>query len=220
MTVSDHAAAMALQMMEVMPYAHVSGAALSDPGTRNLLVTASVFWNGLNRFNLNAVDTSGAGTFNYYYRDGGGGWTEVASQTQINNTQYDDGSGSLATLTANRYGVHWIYLATDNDVHVIYGQGNYLQNQAQAVQPPASIPEELQTDSFLIGKIIIQKSDSAYFSIESAFSTVFTPQAVTVHNELSGLQGGADGEYYHMTSAEYTAKISQAQVAARVSMRA
>ena len=41
-----------------------------------------------------------------------------------------------------------------------------------------------------------------------------------VHNETTSLQGGTTGEYYHLTAAQSTAFISQAQVAARVSLRA
>ena len=219
MAVGDHAAAMAQEMQEVMPYARVSGAVLTETGTRNIAVSAGVFWNGLNRFTLSAIDTSAAGTFNYDYRNGAGGWTEVATQTQIDNTQYDDGDGALGTLTANRYGVHWIYLGVDNDLHAIYGQGDYTLTNAQSAQPPASIPPELETVSFLIGKIIIQKNAAVFTSVESAFAVVFNPLATTVHNELSGLQGGTTDEYYHLTAAQSTAFISQAQVAARVSLR-
>jgi len=37
-----------------------------------------------------------------------------------------------------------------------------------------------------------------------AYNSIFVPSAIFDHNDLSGLQGGAGGEYYHLTSAEYS----------------
>jgi hypothetical protein len=165
-TIGDHASLMMRSMMETMPFAWVSGAMISEVGTRQFMITAGIWWNGLTRFGTDEFDGA-TDTFNMYYRDGSGGWTEVTGETAINNTQYDDGDGTLATLTANRYGVHWIYIATDNDVHSVLGQGDYTLAQAQAASAPENIPPELEVDSRLAAKIIIQKSASAFTSLES-----------------------------------------------------
>lgn len=165
-TIGDHAGLMMRAMAETMPFAWVSGAEISEVGTRQFSITEGIWWNGLTRFVTAEFDGT-SDTFNMYYRDGVGGWTEVAGETAINNTQYDDGDGTLGTLTANRYGVHWVFIATDDDVHCVLGQGDYTLAQAQAAQVPASLPPELLVDSRLAAKIIIQKSASTFTSLES-----------------------------------------------------
>lgn len=188
---------------EVYPVKRASGMIVSETGTRNIAVTAGVLWAELvNRFTTTAFDSSGAGRFTYWYRNGVGGWTSVATQSQINNTQYDDGDGTLGTLTANRYGVHWVYVVHDSSVHVVYGQGDYLLAQAQITTPPATLPGIISSYATLVARIIIQKSSATFEEIDSAFDIVLGSSSVTSHNDLSGIQGGAAGEYYHLTSAE------------------
>lgn len=206
-TVGDHASLMMRAMQETMPFANASGGIISDAGSRQFDIAAGTWWNGLTKFTTAAFDGS-VDTFNYYYRDGIGGWTETTGNTAINNTQYDDGDGTLGTLTANRYGVHWVFIGVDGNVHVIYGQGDYLIAQAEDARIPASLPEEILTDSRLIGKIIIQKSATTFTSAESALMTMFTHSLIQTHNELGGLQGGTAGEYYHLTSADNTEAVA------------
>lgn len=203
--VSDHASKMIRFNKEVMPYAHVSGGQISETGTRNLGITAGAFWEGLSKFTTGAFDSSGADRFTYYYYNGAA-WVAVTSQSQIDNLQYNNIATGLATLTANRYGVHWVYIGAEAtaDVYVIYGQGNYTLAQAQDAMPPGTVPEIISSHGFLIGKIIIQKSASTFTQIESTYDMGFTPAIATEHNTLSGLQGGSAGEYYHLTSAQYT----------------
>jgi hypothetical protein len=203
--VADHAAHMVEQMQAIMPYAHASGAILGETGARNLAISEGVFWHGLVSFTTAALDTSVSGEFHTYHRDGLGGWTHVTGATQVNNTQYDDGSGVLAALSANRYTNRWVYSSVDSDVHIIYGQTQDSQ-LADIVdeQPPASIPPELMSDSFLIGRIIVREGVATLVQVDSAYDTHFSSSAVSVHNDLSGLQGGTANEFYHLTSAEYT----------------
>ena len=187
-----------------------SGIIISETGTRNIAVTAGYIYAGLTKASVDAIDTSVSDVFTYYYRDGSGGWTKVTSQTQIDNTQYDDGSGTLATLSSggwggsDKYGVHWVYKDVDSDSFVVYGQGNYNLQEAQDAQPPSSIPDLLKEVSGLIGKIIIQKDDSTFTSIQSAFDVTFSPTGIVDHNDLANIQGGTADEYYHLTEAEHT----------------
>ncbi len=190
---------------ERFPIERATGMVLSETGTRNIAVTAGVLWAELvNRFETTAVDTSSAGTFTYWYRNGSGGWTSAGNQTQINNTQYDDGDGTLGTLTANRYGVHWVYVVHDSSVHIVYGQGDYSLSSANLAQPLGVLPGIISAYATLVGKIIIQKSAASFTSVESAFTKEFTGTTVSDHNDLSGIQGGTTNEYYHLTSAQAT----------------
>lgn len=208
-TIADHAGLMIAFNKAVMPYARESGCSISATGTRNFALTSGVFWNGLTRFSTNAFDSSVASTFTYVYRNGVGGFTEVAAQTQINNTQYDDGDGTLGTLTNNRFGVHWVFQTTDNEVFVLYGQGDYTLTQAQDSEVPADIPPRIASHGFLVGRIIIEKSAAVFTSTESAFAMGFTASQPTQHNSLLGLQGGQASEYYHLTATQHSDLTNQ-----------
>ena len=200
-TVGDHANSMIRRLKGVQPYGHVSGAILSETGTRNIAVTAGDFWRGLTQFATSAVNTSGAPTFSYYYNDGA--WQKVASVSDIHQTNYNDFGTGLATLSNNKYGVHWIYLEADSDdLAVVYGTGNYTLSQAENAQPPSALPQHLQVEGILAGKIIIKKSNAAFTQVESAFETKFVGSVASDHGDLASLQGGTADEYYHLTSAE------------------
>jgi hypothetical protein len=189
--VGDHASNMLRRMKDVMPFARISGGAISETGTLNFAVTVGNWWHGLTRFTTPAIDTSTGGTFSYYYQDGVGGFTEIAAQTDIDNLQYDDDSGTLATLSNNRYAVAWVYVEQDSVYSVVYGRGDYTLVQAEDAQIPSSVPPHLQeAHGKLLGKIIVQKSASSFTSIESVFTSSFETASPTDHNSLLNLASG------------------------------
>lgn len=194
--VGDHANSMIRRLKETMKFARVSGAVISATGTRNWAITTGDFWEGLGEFTLAAFDSSGADSFSYWYRQvSDSGWNEVATQSPIHQTNYDDNSGSLATLSNNKYGVHWCYIETDDHAHVVYGQGDYTLAQAEDASPPAGVPEPIEANGILVGKIIIKESAAAFTQIESAFGTAFTPSVAVDHGALVGLTDVADHAY-------------------------
>lgn len=195
-------------LLETGGFEHVvGGTALSEVGTRNISVTAGGFYYGLNRIDHSAFNTSTGSTFTYYYRDGVSGWTKVTAQTQIDNLQYDNGTGTLATLSNNKYGVHWVYILNNSPSSLVvqYGQGDYNTLSDARVATVPTAPPAMNGVGALIGRIIIQKSASSFSSTDSAFLQTFTPSAATNHNNLAGLQGGTIGEYYHVTAAQHAA---------------
>ena len=191
------------RLLEVRRAEHASGAIVSETGTRNISITDGVFYIAGTRATFSAFNSSGAGRFKYVYSNGSGGWTYVSAQSQINNTNYDNGTGSLGTLTVNKYGVHWVFILTDGEIYIKYGIGDYTLAQAQAAQIPASLPTELTSFGVIAAKIIIQKSAAAFNSVISAYTTPFGTQSPSTHNDLAGLQGGTSNEYYHLTNAKY-----------------
>lgn len=202
--VADHSAKILERVLETDPFSRSEGGIISETGTRNISVTAGVWWEGLVRFTTAAFDSSVSDTFTCYYSDGAGGWTAVTSQTVINNTQYDDGSGILATLGNSKYGVHWIYLGMDGDVYSVFGTGSYNLADAEGAGIPASIPPHISSGhGRVIGKIVIQKDATTFTEIASTFDTTITPSAASDHEDLTGIQGGSTGEHYHLTSAEH-----------------
>ncbi len=174
------------RLVDVFGFQRYTGMITSESGTRNVAISAGGFYYGLNSYNTPAFDSSGTDTFIYLYRDGAGGWTKVTGQTQIDNTHYDDGSGTLATLNPNRYGVHWVYMLEDSTVYVVYGRGNYTLAQAKAAEAPSDVPDYITEIGLLVAKIIIKKG-------ASSFTEIITPKEViefappTDHGDLAGL---------------------------------
>lgn len=207
--VGDHALRMIQRLLAVVPFARESGGIIGETGTRNVTVTAGVWWNGLNQFSTAAIDTSGADTFTACYQDGVGGWTTQTAQSAINNSDYDDTTGTLEPLVAQRYGVHWVYLSGDGDLYTVYGLGSYTLAQAEAAGVPANTPPWF-ADLYarLIGKIIIQASASTFTAILSAFSTTLSAATPTDHGDLSGL---ADDDHAQYVLADGSRQITGSQ---------
>lgn len=181
----------------------IDGLAIGETGTRKITVTSGKLWSNLNDYTVSAIDTNASSTFTLVYRDGVGGFTEVANQTQWPNTQYDDGDGTLATMGLNKYANLWLYEVIDGDLFVQYGQNEYnTVAAAQAGTPPASVPAVVESHGILLGRFIFQNNAASTTLIESAFTTQFSAAQATNHNQLAGLQGGTTNEYYHLTSAQ------------------
>jgi len=177
-----------------------------------ITVTAGKFNFMVQELPHDAFDTSVAGTanvnvFTLWYQDGVGGWTETINSKTITTTTYDDGSGTPATLNNNKYGVTWFYIMNNSpsELHAVMGQVEYANlSDAEVAAPPTNVPPILSSLGSLIGYVIYEKSAVAFDDVRSVFTQQFTSSAATVHNGLSGLQGGTVAEYYHLTSAEYT----------------
>lgn len=147
-----------------------SGEAVSETGTRNLIVTAGVIWDRhINKQITPAFDSSGSDTFSAYYRSGTpGAFTLVTGETQWNNTQYDDGSGSLATLTGGNYGVHFVIRGLSGVVAIMYGEGDYAsQALAEAAEAPTLRPEEYDEHGIFIAQLVFLKSAATLAKITS-----------------------------------------------------
>jgi len=193
--VGDHAAMMILRLYATLPLARdrrQGGLIIGETGTRNVTMSAGSIWEKLNVFPIAAIDTSGSDTFDAYYRDGAGGWTLVAAQSQWPNTEWDDNSGTLQTMTNNRYASLWFYIELDDEMVMLYPQAEHSNlASAEAEGAPATLPPRLVAHGKLIGRIVFQKSAGTATSIESVFETMFAASAVTDHSALN-LDDGAN----------------------------
>lgn len=194
-------------LLECDTFRHISGGCIiGEASGRKITVTAGGFYYGLNRIDHPAFDTSGSDTFAYYYRNGSGGFTKTTGNTVIDNAYYDDGSGTLASLGNNKFGVFWVYLLNNDpsSLAVQYGQESYNTiADAEASSVPLA-PSTINGVGVLIGRIIIQKSASSFTSIETSFARSFVPSSAVSHNSLAVLQGGSVNEYYHFSALEHT----------------
>lgn len=168
-------------------FKHVlGGTQLTESGTntRKLLLQSGAFYRGLNKFTHSAYDTNAADTFEYYYRDGVGGWTENIINTVIDNANYDDGTGTLATITVGKFVVNWVYLKVGSNIdelYVLYGQGEYdTITEAQTEVVPSTIPPQLDGLEVLIGRIILAQASSSLDIIETALGTKLVPDKAIV----------------------------------------
>lgn len=174
--------------------------------TRQPTVTAGVFFSNYDRIDTAAFDASGTDRFVTWYRNGSGGWSYTSAQQNIDNVNYDDGSGTLVALGGGNYGVHWVYELVDGAIHIQYGQENSgTLTAARATTVPSAQPPPVVGLGILIGRIIIQKNATTIYETASAFDIVFTGTTASNHNDLANIQGGTSGEYYHLTSAQQTA---------------
>jgi len=204
--VGDQAAKIIRRLTAVVPFARESGGVISETGTRSIAISAGIWWEGLTQFSTAAFNSSVSDTFRTFYWNGTS-WVETASQTQIDNTQYNDFGVGLATLSNNAYGVHWIYLAQDGDVYSVYGQGDYTLSQAQESVPNGVPGHFAENHARLVGKVIIKKNSSSFTQLDSAFDLTLSPVAASEHSSLLNL-GADDHTQYSLISSQAGAPTS------------
>jgi hypothetical protein len=178
-----------------------SGLILAESGSRYVTISSGVMWTGINKYQ--APEFKSDVNSLYLLHHSGSSWSSSLI-TQFVNTQYDNGTG-LSDLNPNKFVVNYVYKSATNQnraMIMLTGEYNKLID-AQASQPP-EVPGDLLQGGLLVGRAIYERSGSNAIQIDSAFSTQFTPSAVNNHNDLSNIQGGTTGEYYHLTSTDYT----------------
>jgi hypothetical protein len=164
---------------------HASGSTLSAHATALRMTCDSGVW----FFGNTRVDTDAANTFSVWYKTGGGAWTESASCTLFSEV-FDGGTSkvyetyqngtSLGALGANAYGVYWIFECPEGDLYVVLGTASYSNiGSAQTATLPASLPPYCANWSKLIGRVIVKKTEAAFYSVESVWTTSFALTAGT-----------------------------------------
>ena len=199
------------RLVNVRYFEHSSGAAIAESGNRYITSTDGVFYIGANRTITTAKDTTGADTITYWYQDSGTGWT-TGTESVMNNLNYDDGDGTLGTIGVAKYSARYVYIDFAGNLHYQFGQQSdrLRTTKAETLPTPPNFLAEFAT---LAAKIIVVKSGTNFTSVQSAFDTALSYNGVYDHNDLSNLQGGAAGERYHTTLAQYTIAIQAATTA-------
>ncbi len=193
------------------------GCIISDVGTRNIAVSQCTNWYAAFERIIPAFDSSGADSFDVYYRNGSGGFVHAHGFTQWNNLNYDNNSGVLQALAGDEYGVHWVYIHEHGSVSLLYGQAAYTDlANAQSARPPDILPEDFLNSehAFLIGAIIFKQGQDSVEAIRDLRPVIIdrdgngAGSGIVNHNDLSGLQGGQADEYYHLTASGFNAENS------------
>lgn len=178
-------------LWEVAGKERASGLVISEDASedRALNMTAGIVYWALQRISVSALDTSTDGDndeMTLFYRASPSGWTTVASQHVLGNTQYDDGDGTLGSITVNKYGTYWVYVTIDGELYVQYGQGDYTLAQAEAATVPATMGE-LTNAGIFIAKIIFQQGAANFYNIYLPWTADIGATPATDHGGLAGL---------------------------------
>lgn len=178
-----------------------SGLTITETATRVVNIASGYAWFGYDRNSLAAVAQGGDGVTSHLWYHSSGVWTSTTA-TNYNNSQYDNGT-DLVSLTTNRYAVNWIYRnLTTSEIDIVLGTGDYTQAQAEASMMPA-LPPQVANFYVLCGRIIVQQGEDTAYAIENIANVNLRTASVTIHNDLSDLQGGGTNEYYHLDATEF-----------------
>lgn len=152
---------------------------------------------------LDIITYSGTGsdvTFNYYY--GTNGATEVASQTQLDNLQYDN-SGSLDSMTTNYYKTDTLIVTSEGNASVLYGTSEYSTKELAEEAGVPSIPTFMSDTGITVAQFVIKQGSGIESIIDvrpvASSSFVGAGAGVTAHGDLSGL-GNDDHTQYLLTN--------------------
>ena len=135
------------------------------------------------------------------------GWLRFYNQEEVDPNRFNDTSNNrLSDIPVGEYGVAWIYMVHDNKCHVVYGQQTYsTKDFANQAALPSPLPGMLGAYSTLVGKMTFSQGGTAFENAESPFLEKFVSSAVSLHNDLGGLDGGSSqqNKYYHLNEVQY-----------------
>ncbi len=167
---------------------NAGGLILGSTGTRNPTMSAGTLWGRINEHEIHSFEAP-TDDFDYYYRDGSGGWTENSDETQWSVTLYDDGDGTLGTINNNQYAVIWVWVnVASEEIALMYPQNTYSNSaSAEAESIPSNFPSMWYKGGIIIGRIIIQEGQDAPVQIDTVFEQTFSASQASDHGNLAGL---------------------------------
>jgi hypothetical protein len=180
-----------------------NGFALSlNSSTGVASLSSGIAWNGIFRQSLDGVNSQDDIFFQNYKV--GGNWVTAVTADTINNTFYNDGTNPVAG-TPGKFLVNYYFRGQEVNDHLyeLWGSDEYDTIAEAQISPEPPLPELISSHAFLVGRIIIPVGQFSGGTVESSFVTVFQAGAVTRHNDLTDIQGGQAGQYFHLTSNQY-----------------
>lgn len=106
-------------------------------------------------------------TWESFYKDGLGGFTSVANQNTVSNTQYDNGTGTLASIPAGDYARHHLYTLGDDGNEkwfLVYAQATYPSLAAAQTAPLPTIPAFMDEAIVRVAGIIVRQGQATIVS--------------------------------------------------------
>ncbi len=192
------------------------GCIVSATGTRGIAVSQCINWYASYERTISAFNTGDGDKFDVYYLNGIGGYINVHDYSQWDNLYYDDNSGTLQAIGPGEFGVHWVYRHEHGSVSLVYGRDSYTDlAEASSVSAPVNLPADFldQEHAFLIGAIIFEQGTDVPAAIRDLRPVLVSrdgssgggSSSISNHNDLSGLQGGSSGQYYHLSATGFNA---------------
>lgn len=207
-------------LMAAIGVLNVSGNVVSPNGVNLSLnkTEGSMFKMGANFSNNisnpHLVTLPSLNQFTFRYRTSNS--TESADTTAISPGLYESPLGTVTAIpgSVNRFSIQRIYLFQSNLVRIQYGQhwyANIDDAEAAIATEPFVIEQNAADNGVLIACLLVRKnatnlSDPAQAKLIqiTKFGAATGGGSVASHNNLSGLQGGQVGEYYHLTNEQHT----------------
>lgn len=178
---------------------YINGSIVTENGTRGLDVSA-----GRYQYGTTLLNPSGgtAVSWTTSYSDGSTGHTFTSGQTQINNSTYDNGSGTLVSMTPTFYRKDALYTSGDGateKLFLVIGQTQYSTLLlAEAADLPIA-PDWFSGTICLIATIIQQQGATHIQEIRSERPTLAFQasgvSAASVHGNLTGLSADDHTQY-------------------------
>lgn len=144
--------------------------------------------------------------FSYFNQDGGGGFTRAQLVKFIDPNNYDNGTGTLASVPTNDWSIQRIYLCcTENSTNVQYGQVTY-DKKAFAIDSifseEATIDQDLVEESTFRGWLVVK---------EGATDLSDIGQAVFIEANKFGTSAGGGGATSATTTLQQAYNNSEAE---------
>lgn len=190
-----------------------TGVVIGPTGLNSVNISSGIVWRGARSFDLGQVNSSGTNDsiWYFFYTTATGTWTDGFQGPSYNFTQYDGRVTGLISMSNQgnkiRHNINWVYRGIEDHNH-----GYYVLSDKQYDDLPSAIAETkiptisplISSHAMLVGRIICRNGTTAPVWIEGAFDSTFVGTTINDHNSLGNLQGGAAGEYYHLTNNQYS----------------
>lgn len=164
---------------ETEPFKRSNGLRLQSTGL-TIQRTAGRGWFVTTPSDFDLFDSTQPGppgdTFERYFRDSGSGFNVEINETEFEDLSFDDGSGTLAVMNPNRFGVRWFYMDfASGELAMMYGTSNANDVSVAALeQPPTSLPPRIEATMFLLGRVIFERSAGDDIVTEDIWGTDFS----------------------------------------------
>jgi pectin methylesterase-like acyl-CoA thioesterase len=192
-----------LMLKDALGPVYASGSAVTEIATsRTLSVTAGIY------FFTNRKYSPGGGspvTFTSYYRSATAGiYTPNASQTEVPNDKYDDGTGILADVTGGQLFTKHLLLmfgGPSEEYLLVYGQEAFA-SQSLAIAGSLPLVPAFVSNSFVrVASLVMEQGVAGIDTIlderpRLGFVSSSVAGTVSVHANLSGLEVGNDHPQY------------------------
>jgi hypothetical protein len=190
------------RIIAVERFSRESGLIIGLSGSSGIVeLSSGVAWNGTNRQSLAYLNSFDDIFFKNYHSSGN--WSYSTAGDYLNNLYYDNGT-DIILASASKYLVNWYFRGQEINDHLyeVYGTNQYDTISEAQLSTEPNLPELVTSHAFLVGRVIVQVGTYSGFA-ETSFTTTFQATNVQSHNDLTNIQGGSPGEYYHLSNNQY-----------------